>query len=174
MRLEYPIVYRLINFSFLFSNYNKEINIMNSDAAYNYNYLIIDKHKNKRGEEITELKEHDDKLIIKQYTGINSDNFVIKKFDGKKISFSFFKLNGIYYISINGDHIIDYKRFINIQQVSKLELDDSTIKVKNGYIGDILIHNCDTEIFTKALNIMSKYMKNKKSYISDFMHFVFN
>lgn len=143
---------------------------MNPDVAYNY--LIIDKHKNKRGEDITEFKEHDDKLIIKQYTGINSDNFMIKKFDGKKISFSFFKLNGIHYVSINGDHIIDYKRFINIQQVSKLE--DSTIKVKNGYIGDILIHNCDTEIFTKALNIMDKYMSNKKTYMSDFMYFMFN
>lgn len=137
-----------------------------------YNYLIIDKHKDKHGEEITEFKEHDDKLIIKQYSGINSDNFIIKKFDGKKISFSFFKLNGIHYVSINGDHIIDYKRFINIQQVSKLE--DSTIKVTNAYIGDILIHNCDTEIFTKALKTMAKYMSNKKTYMSDFMYFMFN
>lgn len=140
-------------------------------------YLVIDKYKNKRGEDTTELKENDGKLIIKQYSGINSDNFVIKKFDGKKLSFSFFKINGIHYISINGDHIIDYKRFINIQQVSKVEIDAETqvptIKIKNGYIGDILIYNCDTEIFQKALNIMSKYMKNKHSYITDFMHFMF-
>jgi hypothetical protein len=144
------------------------------DSDISYNYLVIDKHKNKRGEETTEFKEHDGKLIIKQYAGINSDNFVIKKFDGKKIAFSFFKLNGIHYISINGDHIIDYKRFINIQQVSKLEGESCSIKVKNGYIGDILIHNCDTEIFQKALNVMSKYMKNKSNYVSDFMHFMFN
>lgn len=140
-------------------------------------YLVIDKYKNKRGEDTTELKENDGKLIIKQYSGINSDNFVIKKFDGKKLSFSFFKINGIHYISINGDHIIDYKRFINIQQVSKVEIDAETqvptIKIKNGYIGDILIYNCDTEIFQKALNIMSKYMKNKHSYVTDFMHFMF-
>lgn len=150
------------------------------DSEISYNYLVIDKHKNKRGEETTEFKEHDGKLIIKQYSGINSDNFVIKKFDGKKIAFSFFKLNGIHYISINGDHIIDYKRFVNIQQVSKIEITGndaattSSIKVKNGYIGDILIHNCDPEIFQKALNVMSKYMKNKTNYVSDFMHFMFN
>mgnify|MGYP000267934581 CR=1 FL=1 len=32
------------------------------------------------------------------------------------MEFSFFKLNGVYYININGCHIIDYKHFINIQQ----------------------------------------------------------
>jgi hypothetical protein len=147
------------------------------DSDISYNYLVIDKYKNKRGEDTTELKEHEGKLIIKQYSGINSDNFIIKKYDGKKISFSFFKLNGIYYININGEHIIDYKKFISIQQISKVEHEDdkvSSIKVKNAYIGDILIHNCDPEIFQKALNVMSNYMKNKSNYVSDLMHFVFS
>lgn len=145
------------------------------DSDISYNYLVIDKYKNKRGDETTELREHEGKLIIKQYSGINSDNFVIKKFDGKKISFSFFKLNGIYYISINGDHIIDYKKFINIQQISKIEEKDKQgIKIKNTYIGDIIINNCDPEIFEKALNVMANYMKNKSSYISDLIHFVFS
>ena len=48
---------------------------MESDISYNY--LVIDKHKNKKGEDTTELKEHEGKLIIKQYSGFNSDNFVI-------------------------------------------------------------------------------------------------
>jgi hypothetical protein len=147
------------------------------DSDISYNYLVIDKYKNKRGEDTTELKEHEGKLIIKQYSGINSDNFIIKKYDGKKISFSFFKLNGIYYININGEHIIDYKKFVNIQQISKIEQEGdkmSSIKVKNAYIGDIMIHNCDPEIFQKALSVMSNYMKNKSSYVSDLMHFVFS
>jgi hypothetical protein len=145
------------------------------DSDISYNYLVIDKYKNKRGDETTELKEHEGKLIIKQYSGINSDNFVIKKFDGKKISFSFFKLNGIYYVNINGEHIIDYKKFINIQQISKIDdKDKAGIKIKNTYIGDININNCDPEIFEKALNVMANYMKNKSSYISDLIHFVFS
>lgn len=145
------------------------------DSDISYNYLVIDKYRNKRGEDTTELKEHEGKLIIKQYSGINSDNFVIKKYDGKKITFSFFKLNGIYYVSINGDHIIDYKRFVNIQQISKIEEGEKVgIKVKNGYVGDLLIYNCDPEIFQKALNVMSNYMKNKSSYFTDFVHFMFS
>jgi hypothetical protein len=145
------------------------------DSELSYNYLVIDKYKNNRGEVGTELKEHEGKLIIKQFSGINSDNFVIKKYDGKRISFSFCKLNGIYYVNINGEHIIDYKKFVNIQQISKVESDDekSSIKVKNGYIGDLVINNCDPEVFQKALSVMSNYMKNKSSYISDLMSIVF-
>lgn len=139
-----------------------------------YEYLVIDKSKNQRGEDTTEFKEHDGRLIIKQYSGLNSDNFIIKKFDGKRFCFSFFKLNGIHYISINGDHIIDYKTFINIQQISKVETERDTVKIKNGFIGDITIQNCDPEIIQKALKVMSTYMKNKSSYFSDFMYFMFN
>jgi hypothetical protein len=152
------------------------------------NYLLVDKIKNKRGEDTTEFKECDGRLIIKQYAGVNTDNFVIKKMDGKKLSFSFFKINGIHYININGEHIIDYRKFTNIQQISKVEetipktsedgqsetIKINSIKVKNGFIGDLMIHNCDPEMFQKALNIMSKYMKNKNSYYSDFIYFMFN
>lgn len=149
------------------------------------NYLLVDKIKNKRGEDTTEFKECEGRLIIKQYAGVNTDNFVIKKMDGKKIGFSFFKINGIHYININGEHIIDYRKFTNIQQISRIEeiieskneteeRTISSIKVKNGFIGDLIIHNCDPEMFQKALNIMSKYMKNKNSYYSDFIYFMMN
>jgi hypothetical protein len=141
------------------------------------NYMMVDKIKNKKGEDTTEFKECEGRLIIKQYSGINTDNFVIKKMDGKRLSFSFFKINGIHYININGEHIIDYKRFVNIQQISKHDTSDSdteSIKVKNGFIGEIIIHNCDPEIFKKSLDIMAKYMKDKNNYISDFIYFIFH
>ena len=135
-------------------------------------YLLIDKMQNKKGDIVTELKECEGKLIIKQYSGINTDNFIIKKADGKKIAFSFFKINGIYYVNINGEHIIDYKRFVNIQQISKH--DNNSIKVKNSFIGDIIITNCDVEMFSKSLSTMNKYMKHKTTYYTDFMYFMFN
>lgn len=138
-------------------------------------YLLINKFTNKKGEESTKLEEYEGALIIKQYSGINTDNFIIKKFDGKKINFSFFKVNGIYYININGEHMIDYKRFVNIQQISNIEIDNKqAIKLKNLHIGDIIIYNCDTEIFQKALTVMDNYMKNKKTYFSEIVHFLFH
>ena len=142
------------------------------------NYLVIDKTKNKKGEETTQLKESDGKLIIKQYSGLNSDNFVIKKFDGKQINFSFFKINGIHYININSENIIDYKRFINIQQISKIESISEnqipSIRIDNGYFGKIVIQNCDVEIFSKALSVMHDYMKHKFGYISELMYLIFH
>lgn len=142
-------------------------------------YLKVDKSKNKKGEDTIQFKEYDGKLLIKQYSGINTDNFIIKKTEGLEIRFSFIKLNGIYYVSINGEHIIDYKRFVKIEQISKIENTEEQdkniekIKIKNTYIGDIIINNCDTELIQKALTIMTDYMKNKTNYISDFIRFVF-
>lgn len=152
---------------------NNNKNLESIDISQNY--LMIDKVKN--NDEITELKEHLGKLIIKQFSGVGTDNFVIKKFDGKKISFSFFKLNGIHYISINGEHILDYRKFVNIQQISKIEKEDGTsnsIQIKNSFIGNITIHNCDIDIFKKALDVMNTYMKNHRSYINDFIYLLMN
>lgn len=152
---------------------NKNKNLDSIEVSQNY--LMIDKVKN--NDEITELKEHLGKLIIKQYSGVGTDNFVIKKFDGKKISFSFFKLNGIHYISINGEHILDYRKFVNIQKISKIEKEDNTsdsIEIRNSFIGNLVIHNCDIEIFKKALDVMNTYMKNHRTYMNDFIYLLMN
>ena len=129
-------------------------------------YLIIDNHVGKNGD-ITEFKECDGKILIKQFSGLNTDNFIIKKFNGKRLEFSFFKLNGVYYININGCHIIDYKHFINIQHISKDELN---VKIKNRSIGDMILIDCDVDIVHKALTVMSDWMKSKQNTFNDFMY----
>ena len=134
-------------------------------------YLIIDNHLSKNGNVTTEFKESDGKLIVKQFSGTNTDNFIIKKFNNKRLEFSFFKLNGIYYININSFHIIDYKRFINIEHITK---EDENVRIKNPFIGDILLLNCDVDIVYKALRIMADWMKNKKSLFKDFLYFLFH
>ena len=131
-------------------------------------FLIVDNHKGKDGN-ITEFKECDGKILIKQYSGTNTDNFIIKKYNGKKMEFSFFKLNGVYYININGCHIIDYKHFINIQQISNI---DNDVKIKNPYIGEITLLNCDIEIIQKALTVMSKLIESKQSMFSDLLYYI--
>lgn len=134
-------------------------------------YLIIDNHLSKNGNLTTEFKESDGKLLVKQFSGTNTDNFIIKKFNNKRLEFSFFKLNGIYYININSFHIIDYKRFINIEHITK---EDENVRIKNPFIGDILLLNCDVDIVYKALRIMADWMKNKKSIFKDFLYFLFH
>lgn len=134
-------------------------------------YLIIDNHLSKNGDTTTEFKESDGKLLVKHFSGTNTDNFIIKKFNNKRLEFSFFKLNGIYYININSFHIIDYKRFINIEHITK---EDENVRIKNPFIGDILLLNCDVDIVYKALRIMADWMKNKKSIFKDLLYFLFH
>ena len=128
-------------------------------------YLIIDNHIT------TEFKECDGKILIKQFSGLNTDNFIIKKFNGKKLEFSFFKLNGIHYVNINGNHIIDYKRFINIQHISK---SDDDVKIQNLYIGELILKDCDVDIVHKALTTMANWMKSKQTFFKDIMYFMFH
>jgi hypothetical protein len=134
-------------------------------------YLVIDNHLSKNGNITTEFKECDGKLLIKQFSGTNTDNFIIKKFNGKRLEFSFFKLNGIYYINLNSHHIVDYKRFVNIDHISK---EDENVKIKNSYIGDILLLDCDVDIVHKALTVMADWMKNKQSMFKEFLYFMFH
>ena len=133
-------------------------------------FLIIDSHSGKNGD-ITELKESDGKIMIKHFCGTNTDNFIIKKFNGKKLEFCFFKLNGIYYININGCHIFDYKNFIHIQHISQKE---ENVSIKNSFIGEFMLLDCDVDMVYKALTIMAEWIKTKKSIINDLVYYIFN
>lgn len=133
-------------------------------------YLIVDNHQTNDGD-ITEFKQCDGKLLIKEFSGINSDNFIIKKYNNKKLKFSFFKINSVYYINLNGHHIIDYKRFVNIQKISKV---DEDVKISNPFIGDIILYDCDIDMVHKALTIMSDWIKSKTSIFNELMYIIFH
>jgi len=137
-------------------------------------YLIIDTSLNNAGETISKIQSFDDngKIFIKQYSGVNTDNFIISKKCGKKISFSFFVMNGIYYINLNGEHIMDYNKFIDIKKFSYNQ-HENRLKITNRHFGDIFIHNCDVDIFKKALSEMNIWMKNKRSIISNLLYYIF-
>ena len=137
-------------------------------------YLIIDTKINSTGDTISQISsfENNGKIFIKQYSGVNTDNFVISKSDGKKISFSFFIMNSIYYINLNGEHIMDYHKFMNIKKFSYNVIDNS-LKIHNHHFGTIIIPNCDVDIFKKALSEMVNWMKNKTSLFSNFLYYIF-
>ncbi len=138
-------------------------------------YLIIDTGVTSSGDTISKIRGFDDngKIFIKQYSGVNTDNFVISKADGKKVSFSFFTTNGIYYINLNGEHIMDYNKFINIKKFS-YNTTENYLKISNNHFGDIYVHNCDVDIFKKALIEMASWMKNKTSFVSNLLYYIFS
>ena len=134
-------------------------------------FTIIDNHSTPNGDVVTEFKECDGKILVKHFSGVNSENYVVKKLDGKKIEFSFIKLHGVYYVNINGHHIIDYKKFLRIQSISNV---GNNVKINNLYIGEIILLNCDTEIVYKALYVMNKWMKKKSWWLGDLLYYVLN
>lgn len=137
----------------------------------NEEFLIIDNQKI-NNTDVTNIKEKlSDDIVFKQYSGLNTENFIFRKLNGKILHISLFKLNGIYYININGEHIIDYKRFKNIQCIS--QIDDNNINIKNSYLGQLKISNCDVELFKKSLFILAEWMKKKTSFFSDFLYYLF-
>ena len=72
--------------------------------------------------------------------------------------------------------MIDYKKFIHIHYVSSAtdeQLGDG-IKFKNIFMGDVFIPNCEVDIFQKALDVMSEWMKKKTSWFKDLIYFIFH
>jgi hypothetical protein len=134
-------------------------------------FTIVDNYSTPNGDIITEFKECDGRILVKHFSGVNSENFVIKKGNGKQMQFSFIKLHGVYYVNINGHHIIDYKKFLHIQSISNIE---DNVKINNLYIGEILLLKCDAEIVYKALTVMKRWMKKKSWWLEDLLYFVFN
>jgi hypothetical protein len=134
-------------------------------------FLIVDNHISNNGDITTEFKECDGKILIKHFSGLNCENFIVKKYNGKKLDFSIFRLNGVYYVTLNGQHIIDYKRFINVQYICN-EGDD--VKLRNSCFGEIIIKNCDAEVVQKAMVLMASEMKKRSSLFNDILYYIFH
>jgi hypothetical protein len=117
------------------------------------------------------ITNDENKIIIRHYSGINTENFQLKKANGKRIQFSIFKLNGMYYVNINGEHIMDYRRFISIQSITN---DNTDVKIQNVYIGELKIVNCDIDLVKKSLIIMAEWMKKNVSWLNYIMYVIFH
>lgn len=134
-------------------------------------FLIVDNHIQRDGNITTEFKECDGKILIKHFSGLNCENFVVKKYNGKKLEFSLFKLNGVYYVNLNGHHIIDYKKFVNIQYITNSGED---VKMRNPFFGEIVLKGCDVEVVQKAMTVMASEMKKRSSWFSEVLYLIFH
>lgn len=120
----------------------------------------------------TEITEGDGKYIIQQSSGLNTDGFTIKKSSGKQLKFSFFKINGIYFLALNDDHICDYKKFTHIEKITIHPDNENDVLVKNTSLGEFKLKNCDVDIIRKAMKIMHEYIKPKRNIIKEFFEFL--
>lgn len=129
-------------------------------------FVFIDQHK-LGNKVIPEFKHIEGKILIKHFIGTNTDNFVLKKGNGCEFKFSIFKINNIYYININGCHIIDYKRFTKIEQIIE---ENGFVKIRNKEFGEIIIQNCELDLFKKGLDIMDHFIRSRSSFWKDLFY----
>ena len=99
------------------------------------------------------------------------DKFTIVKAE-KKLEFAFFKANGVYFVNINNDHIIDYKQFCRVKSL-KQSSNGSDVVLCIG-ASNMAIKNCDVQMVQKALIVMSDFMKTKSSLYKDLMYILFH
>ena len=114
-------------------------------------YLLLGNIVSKNGEQISEIKEQDGSLIIKQYTTTDKVHHIIIQSDEKQIECTLFKLNNKTYLNINDTCIIDYKKFIKIQSMVQIESD---ISIKYNNSDELVILNVTIEMFYKLLLIL--------------------
>ncbi len=146
------------------TNNIKESNTPNDD------FILVDNHMI-NGDLIPEFKQIHGKILVKHYIGINTDNFHLKKAEGSEFKFSFFKINGIYYINVDSHHIIDYKKFTNIQQIIK---ENENVKIRSKNFGEIIVENCDLDLVKKGLSIMDEFIKARTSFWQDLLNYIIN
>ena len=126
----------------------------------------------KKGKDITEIKEGDGKYIIQQSSGLNTEGFTIKKANGKCLKFSFFKINGTYFLSLNDDHICDYKKFTHIEKITCDPTNENDVLIKNTILGEFRLKNCDVDIVKKSMKVMHEYMKPRRNIFKEFFEFL--
>lgn len=126
-------------------------------------YLIVNQYVTKDGDTKLEYGNYDGKILFRQTIGLNSDVYILNNHN-YELKFSISKINNVYYININGQHLIDYKKF-TIETITDSILTGS-VKI-TGIFGEIIIENCDTILFKKMLKIIDEILKPK-------MHFFYN
>lgn len=132
-------------------------------------------------------KENEDNLnemYIKNYSGENSYNISIKKniknqqsdIKTLKIHFNFFKLNGIFFVNINGENLFDFKKLVLIDYIKEIKnvenVDSIRLIIKNSELGELIIDNCDVQMFQKGMKLLNEWKRKKKKFL-DILNFIF-
>ncbi len=134
-------------------------------------FIVVDTHISKTGKEINKTKECLGSMLLSHYTGLNTDCFVITKYNDKRVKFSLSQINGIYYLIINGDNMADYKKFTNIEFIKQQGED---VVLKNPFLGTILVKDCDVDMVQEGLKIVEKFFNKKRWWIADIIYYLFH
>jgi hypothetical protein len=106
-------------------------------------------------------------LNVKQYKSYNSNVVLITK-DKLQLKLNYYKLNNIVYVNVNGEHLFDFKILLLIDWTSNINNDDTThLCIKHSKLGEIIIKNCNVEMFQKGLHVINEWVNKNKNFFKD-------
>jgi hypothetical protein len=106
-------------------------------------------------------------LDIKQYKSSNSNVILITK-DKLQLKLNYYKLNNIVYVNINGEHLFDFKILLLIDCISNINENNTiNLNIKHSKLGEIIIKNCNIEMFQKGLHIINEWVNKNKNFLKD-------
>lgn len=116
-----------------------------------------------------------EEISVKHTKNGSVDKFIVNT-SSKTLQFTFFKANGIYFVNINNVHIIDYKQFAKVKNITQVNNGkDITLSIGSTSASvSLLIKDCDVEMIQKALIVMSEFMKTKSSLYKDLVYILFH
>ena len=132
-------------------------------------YLIVSKGDN----EMIETIDLQAGILIRYTSGLNSENYVAAKQSGLQIKFSIVLIEGTYYIGINGEHLVDYKKFVtfkNIEQDNTRE--HPSVRIRWGQGECIVLNMCDTELMNVMIHKIQDVMKSKIGVMYTAMYYI--
>jgi hypothetical protein len=112
-----------------------------------------------------ETVEISDGILIRHTSGINCENYIIAHQTNGQVRFSIFKIDGVWFISINGEHVIDYKKFADITSISMCM---NGVVLENYHVGKIHIDNANIDLVKRMLLVMQETLA---PYITRFYSF---
>lgn len=123
-------------------------------------YIIIDPPKD---------VENKSGIYIKEYPGAGGSTNIKLSRAGQQIHFNWYRLHGMYFVNINGEHIFDFNRLCLIDHISNVGND---CVIQNSDLGEIMIPNCSVKLFEKALFFVEQRIKKKRNLIKDIFSFL--
>ncbi len=106
-------------------------------------------------------------ISINEYKSFNSNVLILSK-NSLRIKFNYYKLNNTVFVNINGEHLFDFRVLLLIDCVSNIKTNESIdINIKHGKLGEIIIKNCNIELFQKGLQIINDWINRNKNIIKE-------
>lgn len=131
-------------------------------------YLYINKTSGDYTDTI-ETIELGENVLSRHTSGYNSDNYTLAQQNGSQVKFSVVKIESMYYVSINNEYVLDYKKFMMFDRISYTGKDTVIYYM---YMPCIVVKGCDVSMVNKMISILQDNIKQKIGFLYNIKYYI--